>query len=75
MFEAIVRDGHDEDFFPMERGAFVPSDQAVGTPEKIELLRQRVEMGVPLWHEQDRSDYHDLVAVVRPRLHKPVTHG
>ncbi len=67
MFEAIVRDGHEEHFVPMELDAFVPSDLAAGTPEKIELLRQRVEMGVPLWHERDRAGYNDLVGVVRPK--------
>jgi len=75
VFDAIDRDGHDENFVPLDRDVFVPSDLAAGTPEKIELLRQRVEMGVPLWHEQDRADYNDLVGVIRPRLHKPMTHG
>ncbi|MFT5328177.1 MAG: hypothetical protein ACI8P0_006089 [Planctomycetaceae bacterium] len=67
VFDAINRDGHDEDFLPMERDSFVPTDLAAGTPEKMELLRRRVEMGVPLWHERDRGDYEDLVGVIRPR--------
>lgn len=67
VFDAINRDGHDEDFVPMECDSFVPTDLAAGTPEKMELLRRRVEMGVPLWHERDRGDYEDLVGVIRPR--------
>lgn len=67
VFDALIRDGHDENFVPMECDSFVPTDLAAGTPEKMELLRRRVEMGVPLWHERDRGDYEDLVGVIRPR--------
>ena len=67
VFDEIIRDGHDEQFVPMECDSFVPSDLAAGTPDKIELLRQRVEMGVPLWHERDRADFENLVGVIRPR--------
>lgn len=67
VFDAIVRDGHEENFVPMEDDSFVPTDLAAGSRDKIELLRRRVEMGVPLWHELDRSDYEDLVGAIRPR--------
>ncbi len=67
VFDALVRTGHDEDFEPVECSEFVPTDLAAGTPEKIELLRRRVEIGAPLWHERDRADYDDLVGAVRPR--------
>lgn len=67
VFEAILHDGHEENFVPMEDDSFVPTDLAAGTRDKIELLRHRVEMGTPLWHELDRSDYEDLVGVIRPR--------
>lgn len=68
VFEAIAHDGHEESFVPGESDEFEPTDLPAGSAEKIELLRRRVEMGVPLWHEQDRSDYSDLVGAVRPRL-------
>jgi hypothetical protein len=67
VFEAIIRDGHDEFFSPKEGEEFVPTNAAPGSREKINLLRQRVTQGVPLWHKSDRRDYTDLTAVVPPR--------
>jgi len=67
VFDAVLRQGHDEGFVPMEGDSFVPTDLAAGTRKKIELLRQRVEMGTPLFHPRDRSDYEDLVGAIRPR--------
>lgn len=67
VFDAILHDGHEENFVPIEDDSFVPTDLAAGSREKIELLRRRVEMGVPLWHEQDRFDYEGLVGSIRPR--------
>ena len=43
------------------------SDAPAGSPEKIEILRRRVESGLPLWHEEDRFDYSGLTGAVRPR--------
>ena len=68
VFEAIDQQGHDEDFAPIETDDFVPTGAAPGTREKIELLRERIAMGLPLWHQEDRRDYRGLVAAVRPRL-------
>lgn len=67
VFEAILKYGHDEDFAPTVDNSFVATDAPAGSPEKIELLRRRVEMGHPLWHEEDRSDYSGLTGAVRPR--------
>ncbi len=67
VFEAIAREGHEESFVPVEPDEFEPTDLAAGVWEKIELLRRRVEMGVPMWHEEDRSDYSGLVGTIRPR--------
>ena len=33
----------------------------------IRVLADRVRMGQPLWHEEDRSDYSGLTGAVRPR--------
>ena len=73
VFEAIVREGHEENFVPVETDEFDPTDLAAGSWEKIELLRRRVEMGVPMWHEADRSDYDGLVGTIRPRADRRVT--
>ena len=34
---------------------------------KIDELRKRVELGMPLWHKSDRTDYSGLTGAVRPR--------
>jgi hypothetical protein len=67
VFEAILKYGHDEDFSPDNGEEFVATDAPAGSAEKIEILRRRVEMGVPLWHAEDRSDYSGLTGAVRPR--------
>ena len=67
VFEAILEYGHDEDFVPHEDDSFVPTDAPAGSPDKIEILPQRVLAGQPLWHKDDRSDYSGLSGAVRPR--------
>ena len=67
VFDAILKYGHDEDFSPKVNDEFNPTDAPAGSQSKIELLRRRVELGLPLWHEEDRSDYSGLTGVVRPR--------
>ena len=67
VFEAILKYGHDEDFAPEVSGEFSPTDAPAGSPDKIEILRKRVELGVPLWHRDDRMDYSGLTGAVRPR--------
>jgi hypothetical protein len=67
VFEAILKYGHDEDFAPAESNEFEPTDAPAGSPEKIEVLRRRVELGLPLWHAYDRYDYAGLTGAVRPR--------
>jgi hypothetical protein len=67
VFEAIIKYGHDEDFFPASSSEFEPTDAPAGSPEKIEVLRRRVEQGQPLWHNDDRMDYSGLTGAVRPR--------
>ncbi len=67
VFDAILKYGHDEDFAPEESNGFEPTDAPAGSPEKIEALRHRVELGLPLWHKNDRVDYSGLIGAVRPR--------
>lgn len=67
VFEAILKYGHDEDFAPEASDDFNPTDAPAGSDEKIEILRRRVEMGEPLWHNEDRMDYSGLIGAVRPR--------
>jgi hypothetical protein len=67
VFEAILRYGHDEDWLPEAADDFEPTDAPAGSPEKIEILRRRIELGLPLWHEEDRIDYSGLTGAIRPR--------
>lgn len=67
VFEAILRYGHDEDFVPNEDNGFEATDAPAGSPDKIEVLRRRVELGQPLWHTTDRVDYSGLTGAIRPR--------
>lgn len=67
VFEAILRYGHDEDFVPNRDDNFIPTDAPAGSPDKIEVLRRRVELGQPLWHNTDRVDYSGLTGAIRPR--------
>ena len=67
VFEAILKYGHDEDFVPSSGNDFEATDAPAGSDMKIEELRRRVELGLPLWHEQDRIDYTGLTGAVRPR--------
>lgn len=67
VFEAILKYGHDEDFVPKESEDFVATDAPAGSEDKIEMLRRRVELGMPLWHFEDREDYSGLTGAVRPR--------
>jgi hypothetical protein len=68
VFEAILKYGHDEDFLPEdEQDGFEATDAPAGSPEKIEILRRRVEQGQPLWHREDRRDYSGLSGAIMPR--------
>jgi hypothetical protein len=67
VFEAILKYGHDEDFVPDDSDDFQETDAPAGSEAKIEELRRRVELGMPLWHECDRADYSGLTGAVRPR--------
>jgi hypothetical protein len=68
VFDAITKFGHDEDFIPdTENNEFRPTNAPAGSNQKIEILRRRVELGLPLWHDFDRFDYSGLTGAVRPR--------
>lgn len=67
VFETILQFGHDEDFAPVLTDDFQSTDAPAGSREKIDALARRIEMGVPLWHPEDRNDYSGLTGAVRPR--------
>ena len=67
VFEAILECGHDEDFNPAENDEFNRTDAPAGSKAKIDILAERIQRGLPLWHAEDRSDYSGLTGAVRPR--------
>ena len=67
VFETILKYGHDEDFAPTQTEDFSSTDAPAGSREKLDVLAKRIEMGLPLWHEEDRPDYSGLTGAVRPR--------
>ena len=68
VFEAILETGHDEDFIPAEDDVgFKGTDAPAGSKAKLDILAERVLRGLPLWHDEDRSDYSGLTGAVRPR--------
>jgi tRNA pseudouridine-54 N-methylase len=42
-----------ENFEPVVTPDFQPTDEAPGSPEKIDVLCRRLEQGFPLFHEDD----------------------
>jgi hypothetical protein len=53
VFETLQNLGHDEDFEPTPNELFFPTMFGPGSGQKIDVLRQRVELGLPLWHPRD----------------------
>jgi len=51
------------DFEPEDHnGTDFASTQAMpGTDEKLEVLSERVRLGVPLWHKKDRRSYDESI--------------
>lgn len=52
VFDALTRDGHDEDFVENTDG-WVPTVALPGSQAKVRVLAERVRRGHPLWHPQD----------------------
>ncbi len=59
---------NDEDFELDDEALHAePTDAPAGSPEKIEILRQRVADGMHLWHAEDRVAYEGLTGAIKPR--------
>jgi len=63
-----VKLGH-WDYEPPETSPedFDSSDAMPGTPEKLDVLAERLAQGLPLWHRNDRSDMGAPGATGAPR--------
>ena len=46
---------------------FAATDAAPGSVDKVAILAYRVEMGLPLWHPEDRKGYEGVNNYVEPK--------
>ncbi len=58
------------DFEPpaVDDSRFDAADAMPGTKEKLRILADRVQCGLPLWHKQDRTDIEAPSPLKRKRL-------
>ena len=61
----LLRLFHDEDFEPKNLDDFQATGAAPGSLEKIEVMAKRVELGQPVWHPCDRSDFRGVNSTVK----------
>ena len=62
VFEIIELYGHDENFEPHVSEEFIPTAAPAGSRQKIDVLAERIQRGMPLWHPEDTTDTADLIA-------------
>jgi len=67
VLEAIKMGLWDYEPREVEFSQFDASDSMPGTKEKLRVIAQRVENGLPLWHEEDREDMESPPPLRRPR--------
>jgi len=56
VFEIIELYGHDENFEPQCTAEFQPTCAPAGSKQKIDVLADRIQRGMPLWHPEDSTD-------------------
>ena len=56
VFEIIELYGHDENFEPQCTEDFGPTSAPAGSRQKIDILAERIQRGMPLWHPEDSTD-------------------
>ena len=63
-----IKDG-EWDFEPPEvdQARYDAADAMPGTKKKLAIMAKRVQDGLPLWHEGDRSDVEETIPVRKPR--------
>jgi hypothetical protein len=56
VFEIIELYGHDENFEPQCTDDFAPTHAPAGSKQKIDVLAERIQRGMPLWHPEDSTE-------------------
>ena len=64
VFEIIELYGHDENFEPQATSEFIPTSAPAGSRQKLDILAERIQRGMPLWHPEDSTDSSTATAVV-----------
>ena len=56
VFETILQYGHDEGFTPVENEDFTPPDAPAGSRAKIDMMAQRIQMGLRIAARTHRDE-------------------
>ncbi len=56
VFEIIELYGHDENFEPQSTSEFTPTSAPAGSRQKLDILAERIQRGMPLWHPEDSTE-------------------
>ncbi len=56
VFEIIELYGHDENFEPQATPEFIPTSAPAGSRQKLDILAERIQRGMPLWHPEDSTE-------------------
>jgi hypothetical protein len=56
VFEIIELYGHDENFEPHTTPDFVSTNAPAGSRQKLDILAERIQRGMPLWHPEDSTE-------------------
>ncbi|RLS30987.1 MAG: hypothetical protein DWH79_09820 [Planctomycetota bacterium] len=56
VFEIIELYGHDENFEPQTTPEFAPTSAPAGSRQKLDILAERIQRGMPLWHPEDSTE-------------------
>ena len=57
IFEEMRSLGHDRDFVPRDISELRSTDAVVGSRRKLEVMAERVQLGLPIFHPDDSSEY------------------
>ena len=57
VFEIIELYGHDENFEPQPTPEFTPTRAPAGSRQKLDILAERIQRGMPLWHPEDSTEF------------------
>jgi len=63
VFEIIELYGHDENFEPHTTPEFVSTNAAAGSRQKLDILAERIQRGMPLWHPEDSTESSEAALV------------